>query len=69
MTLNVDLVETAGIEPASANPLPSVLHAYPSLLRFNRWIPDGQGRPTARSVSFSDSAPNKLHRDSVRYDF
>ncbi|AAU91268.1 hypothetical protein MCA2631 [Methylococcus capsulatus str. Bath] len=23
------LVEAAGIEPASANPLPSVLHAYP----------------------------------------
>ena len=26
------LVETAGIEPASANPPPSALHAYPSLL-------------------------------------
>lgn len=26
------LVEAAGIEPASANPPPSVLHAYPTLL-------------------------------------
>lgn len=26
------LVEVAGIEPASANPLPSDLHAYPDLL-------------------------------------
>ena len=24
-----EMVEAAGIEPASANPLPSVLHAYP----------------------------------------
>ena len=27
-----DLVEAAGIEPASANPLLSGLHAYPSFL-------------------------------------
>jgi len=26
------MVEAAGIEPASASPLPSDLHAYPSLL-------------------------------------
>ncbi|CAI8816913.1 protein of unknown function [Methylocaldum szegediense] len=26
------LVEAAGIEPASANPPPSALHAYPTLL-------------------------------------
>ncbi len=29
MALNVLLVEAAGIEPASANPLPLALHAYP----------------------------------------
>jgi len=30
--MNPLLVEAAGIEPASANPLPSALHAYPRLL-------------------------------------
>jgi len=29
MLLGIELVEAAGIEPASANPLPSVLHVYP----------------------------------------
>ena len=45
------LVETAGIEPASARPPPSALHAYPRLC-FNWRLPDGQGRPPAIPVEF-----------------
>jgi len=43
------LVEAAGIEPASANPLPLALHAY-SVNSFNRLLPDGQGSQTAIPV-------------------
>jgi len=45
------MVEAAGIEPASASPLPLALHAYPNLW-FNRTLPDGQGRRTAIPIRF-----------------
>jgi len=45
------LVEAAGIEPASASPLPSVLHAYP-VYCFNRTLPDRQGRRPAIPSAF-----------------
>jgi len=37
------LVEAAGIEPASAGPPPSDLHAY-SVFDCRRPLPDGQGK-------------------------
>ena len=40
------MVEAAGIEPASASPLPQALHAY-SIYCFNRSLPDRQGTRTA----------------------
>lgn len=43
------MVETAGIEPASASPLPSALHAYSDIL-FNWQLPAGRGKQTAISV-------------------
>lgn len=36
------LVEVAGIEPASANPLPLALHAYPTLLFLTGRHPSGR---------------------------
>ena len=45
--LSLELVEVAGIEPASANPPPLALHAYPTLLFFNRTPPERQGERTA----------------------
>jgi len=47
----IKVVEAAGIEPASASPLPSALHAYP-VYCFNRQQPDGQGQLTAIPVRF-----------------
>jgi len=44
------MVEAAGIEPASTDPLPSALHAYPYLL-FNCLQPDRQGKQTAIPMS------------------
>ncbi len=40
------LVEVAGVEPASASPLPLALHAYSAIL-FNAVLPDGQGKHNA----------------------
>jgi hypothetical protein len=40
------LVEVAGLEPASASPPPSALHAY-SAIYFNAVLPDGQGKHNA----------------------
>jgi hypothetical protein len=36
------LVEAAGIEPASVNPLPLALHAYPHLLNLTASNPMGR---------------------------
>ena len=41
-----NLVEAAGIEPASASPPPSVLHVYP-VYCFNWTPPDRQGKRPA----------------------
>jgi len=43
------MVETAGIEPASASPLPLVLHVYSDIM-FNWLLPAGRGRQTAIPV-------------------
>ena len=43
------MVETAGIEPASASPLPSALHAY-SGPSFNCLLPAGLGKQAAIPV-------------------
>jgi len=52
------------IEPASANPLPSALHAYP-VLKFNCQLPNRQGSLTAIPLGFSASIPDVFQRDSV----
>ena len=62
-----NLVEAAGIEPASANPPPLALHAY-SVIHFNRTLPDGQGSCSAIPVMFNESTPDEFHRDLVRVD-
>ena len=46
------LVEAAGIEPASANPLLSGLHVYPIFL-FNCLTSDWKGVKTAIPIKFS----------------
>ena len=61
------LVEAAGIEPASASPLPQALHVY-SVYCFNCRLPDEQGTPTAIPRVFNRSAPDWRHCDLVRYD-
>jgi len=60
-------VEAAGIEPASASPLPSVLHAYP-VYCFNQTLPDRQGRRTASPCGFNELARGEPRRDPMRYD-
>ena len=55
------------IEPASASPLPSVLHVYP-VYCFNHALPDRQGRRAASPYGFSALAPGEPLRDPVRYD-
>lgn len=65
--LTTNLVEAAGIEPASANSLLSALHAY-SVFKFNRLLPDRQGSQTAVLVSFSGSVPDVLFSRSYVSD-
>ena len=48
----LQLVETAGIEPASARPLLSALHAY-FIYYFNEMLPDEQGKQFAILIKFS----------------
>ena len=52
------LVETAGIEPASASPLPLALHAYSDFNLTVCYPPDGEDKQLARYL-FSALAPNK----------
>ncbi len=52
------LVETAGIEPASASPLPLALHAYSDFNLTTCYPPDGEDMQLARYL-FSALAPNK----------
>ena len=52
------LVETAGIEPASASPLPLALHAYSDFVLTGCYPPDGEDKQLARYL-FSALAPNK----------
>ncbi len=52
------MVETAGIEPASASPLPSALHAYSDINLTDCYPPDGENRQRFRYL-FSASAPNE----------
>ena len=61
------MVEAAGIEPASASPLPWALHAY-SIYCFNRVLPDRQGTHTAIPKGFSALAPDLPQRDPVSDD-
>ncbi len=49
MVLDVEMVEAAGIEPASADPPPLALHAY-SVYCFNVMQPDCQGKHNAIPV-------------------
>ena len=53
------MVETAGIEPASASPLPSALHAYSDFVLTGCYPPDRENRQRFRYL-FSASAPNQL---------
>ena len=52
------MVETAGIEPASASPLPLALHAYSDFNLTTCYPPDGEDTQLARYL-FSALAPNK----------
>ncbi len=52
------MVETAGIEPASASPLPLALHVYSDFNLTDCYPPDGENRQLFRCV-FSALAPNK----------
>ena len=52
------LVETAGIEPASASPLPLALHAYSDFNLTTCYPPDGEDTQRFRYL-FSALAPNK----------
>ncbi len=61
------MVEAAGIEPASASPLPLALHAYP-VYCFSRLLPDGQGKQPAILKGFSGSAPGLPCRELVCVD-
>ena len=53
------MVETAGIEPASASPLPLALHAYSDFNLTDCYPPDGENRQRFQYL-FSASAPNQL---------
>ena len=53
------MVETAGIEPASASPLPLALHVYSDSNLTVCYPPDGENRQRFRYL-FSASAPNQL---------
>ena len=57
--LDGEMVETAGIEPASASPLPSALHAYSDFVLTGCYPPDRENRQRFRYL-FSASAPNQL---------
>ncbi len=61
---NSVMVEAAGIEPASANDPPSVLHAYPNLLILTRGYPTGRAA-ASEPVGFSSATPGSRHRDLV----
>ena len=58
------MVEAAGIEPASENTPPSVLHAYPVINLTNRY-PTGRKNDWRSRISFNGSTPGALHRDLV----
>lgn len=51
-------METAGIEPASASPLPLALHAYSDFILTACYPPDGEDTQLVRYL-FSALAPNK----------
>ena len=62
-----ELVEAAGIEPASVSDLLSALHAYP-FLNLIAGYPNG-GEDQQRSwISFNGSTPGVLHRGPVLGD-
>jgi hypothetical protein len=52
------MVETAGIEPASASPLPLALHAYSDFILTICYPPDGEDKQLFRYL-FSALAPNE----------
>ena len=52
------MVETAGIEPASASPLPSVLHVYSDINLTICYPPDGEDKQRFRYL-FNALAPNE----------
>ena len=55
---NLVVVETAGIEPASASPLPLALHVYSDFNLTGCYPPDREDKQLFRYF-FSASAPNK----------
>ena len=61
------IMEAAGIEPASANPLLSDLHAYP-VLYFNCPTPDWKGVKAASPFCFSRLITGRSLRELVWYD-
>ena len=56
--LFMELVELAGVEPASAIPTSSVLHAY-SVFLLTRATPTDRLRSRASPIKFNASAPDK----------
>jgi hypothetical protein len=60
------MVEAAGIEPASASPLPLVTTCLVRSIVFNLLLPEGQGNQLAiPNWGFSESGPGPRHRDPV----
>ena len=58
------MVEAAGIEPASANPLPSGLHAY-SVINLTACYPTGRENRQPAQLGFNDQTLNMSSRDPV----
>jgi|SRR5579883_927745 len=60
-------MEAAGIEPASANPLLSGLHAYP-IFEFNHLTPGWKGVKAAIPLRFSSLISGRSSCELVCYD-
>ena len=72
MWLDLDLVEAAGIEPASVSPLPSALHAYFVYCLTLHW-PDKQGLKSELALSLTASTTSgvwqRSHESRTRFEY
>ena len=59
------LVEAAGIEPASASPLPSDLHAYPAIYLTGSYPASREDRQPVQWMGFNGKILDKPCRDPV----